>query len=334
MIPKVETTEQINIESNIIVNAPLVEEKHDGIIVDWEWPKYGTNWAQKILEMNSSQRRAWLSGFMLADRYQIDKPNQKRRWVISQLKNEHYEAALLAAYLEFDGHLHVTESLQKNGKTKMQITIATRSHITGQKLQKNYVGRKKVFCISTENESFVMRQGNCITITGNCILYGGGAKKTGSIIGPDLDENSQYQQGKKTIDTFYRNLPAIKKLKDLIDDRITQRGYLTGIDGRRLQIRSKHSALNQLLQSTGAVLMKKATTILYDELQGKGLRHGVDWGLCAFVHDEWQLLVKEDLTERVASAAVQAIEEAGNYFELKCPFTGEYRIGSNWKDTH
>lgn len=167
-----------------------------------------------------------------------------------------------------------------------------------------------------------------------CILYGGGAKKTGSIISPDESIDTQYKQGKKTIDTFYRNLPAIKKLKDLIEDRITQRGYLTGIDGRRLQIRSKHSALNQLLQSTGALLMKKATIILYQTLENRQLFHGKDWGFSAFVHDEWQILAKQNLVDSVAQAAVESIEEAGRYFELKCPFTGEYRIGKNWQETH
>jgi DNA polymerase I-like protein with 3'-5' exonuclease and polymerase domains len=76
-----------------------------------------------------------------------------------------------------------------------------------------------------------------------CILYGGGARKTGSIVDPSGTEDQQYRIGKKTIDTFYKNLPAIKKLKDLIDERVDKRGYLSGIDGRRLQIRSKHSAL-------------------------------------------------------------------------------------------
>ena len=334
MTPMVETTEQINCESNIIVNAPLVEENSEGISIDWDWPKYGTNWAEKILQMNSTQRRAWLSGFMLADGYQINKPNQKRRWVISQLKNEHYEAALLAAYLEFDGHLHVTESVQPNGKTKMQITISTRSHVTGQRLKKNYIGKKKVFCISTENESFVMRQGNCITITGNCILYGGGAKKTGSIISPDESTDTQYKQGKKTIDTFYSNLPAIKKLKDLIEDRITQRGYLTGIDGRRLQIRSKHSALNQLLQSTGAIAVKKATTILYNDLTDKGLIFAQDWGFVAHVHDEYQSLVRSQHVDLYKELAIDSFRKSGEYFQLKCPLTGEARVGKNWKETH
>jgi hypothetical protein len=167
-----------------------------------------------------------------------------------------------------------------------------------------------------------------------CILYGGGAKKTGSIITPDGSEDQQYRQGKKTIDTFYSNLPAIKKLKDLIEKRIDERGYLTGIDGRRLQIRSKHSALNQLLQSTGAILMKKATCVLYSDLESSGLKHDHDWGFCVFCHDEWQILTKPDNAEYVATTAVRSIEKAAEHFNLKCPFTGEYRIGDNWMATH
>lgn len=334
MVPKVETTEEINQESNIIVNAPLVEEDCEGISVDWDWPKYGTNWTEKVLQMNSAQRRAWLSGFMLADGHQIIKPNQKPRWVISQLKNEHYEAALLAAYLEFDGHLHVSQSIQPNGKTKMQITISTKGHVTGQKLKKECIGKKKVFCISTENESFVMRQGETITITGNCILYGGGARKTGSIVDPSGTEDQQYRVGKKTIDTFYKNLPAIKKLKDLIDERVDKRGYLSGIDGRRLQIRSKHSALNQLLQSTGAVTVKKATTILYNDLITRGLKFGKDWAFVAHVHDEFQTLVRPEYVELYKELAIDSFRKSGEYFNLKCPMTGEARVGQNWEQTH
>jgi len=167
-----------------------------------------------------------------------------------------------------------------------------------------------------------------------CILYGGGAKKTGSIISPDEDADTQYKQGKKTIDTFYRNLPAIKKLKDLIEERITQRGYLTGIDGRRLQIRSKHSALNQLLQSTGAIAVKKATTILYDDLTNKGLVFAKDWGFVAHVHDEYQSLVKPQYVDLYKQLAIDSFRKSGEYFQLKCPLTGEARVGKNWKETH
>jgi len=166
------------------------------------------------------------------------------------------------------------------------------------------------------------------------LLYGAGAKKVGSVVDVTLSEQEQYEVGKKTIDTFYKNLPAIKKLKDKIEDRITSRGYLVGIDGRHLQIRSRHSALNQLLQSTGAVVMKKATCILYEDLENAGLKHGKDYGLCANIHDEYQIAVIPEYVELVQDVSIKAIEKSGEYFNLLCPFTGESRVGLNWMETH
>ena len=167
-----------------------------------------------------------------------------------------------------------------------------------------------------------------------CILYGGGAKKTGSIIAPDKSEDQQYRLGKKTIDTFYSNLPAIKQLKDAIAKRVEQRGYLLGIDGRRLPIRSLHSALNQLLQSTGAITVKKATTILYNDMTSRGLEFGKDYGFVAHVHDEVQALVKPEYVDLYKNLAIDSFRKAGEYFNLKCPMTGEARVGQNWMETH
>jgi DNA polymerase I-like protein with 3'-5' exonuclease and polymerase domains len=167
-----------------------------------------------------------------------------------------------------------------------------------------------------------------------CILYGGGSKKTGSIVSPNSTEAKQYEIGKATIETFYRNLPAIKALKDKIEERIDQRGYLLGIDGRRLQIRSKHSALNQLLQSTGAVSVKKATVILYNDLDESGLKWGEDYAFVAHVHDEIQALVRPKYIELYKKLAIDSFRKSGEYFQLLCPFTGEAREGKNWMETH
>lgn len=166
------------------------------------------------------------------------------------------------------------------------------------------------------------------------VCYGAGSRKVGSLFYPKGAEQQMITKGKEVIDTFYKNLPAIKKLKDKIDSRITERGYLTGIDGRHLQIRSRHSALNQLLQSTGAVLMKKATCILFNDLKNEGLQHGIDYAFCGFFHDEWQLTAKPIYMELVQKLSIQAIQKSGKYFNLLCPFTGESRTGSNWKETH
>ena len=166
------------------------------------------------------------------------------------------------------------------------------------------------------------------------VCYGAGARKVGSLFYPLSSEHKMMAKGKEVIDTFYKRLPAIKKLKDKIGERVATRGYLIGVDGRRLQIRSAHSALNQLLQSTGAVLMKKATCILYNNLKQRGLMHDRDYGFCGFYHDEWQIAVKPEYVETLQELSIKAIEKSGQYFNLLCPFTGESRVGDNWMETH
>jgi DNA polymerase I-like protein with 3'-5' exonuclease and polymerase domains len=92
--------------------------------------------------------------------------------------------------------------------------------------------------------------------------------------------------------------------------------------------------LNQLLQSTGAVLMKKATCILYDDMKSLGFVHDKDYAFCGFFHDEWQLAVKPENVNILQSTSIEAIKKSGEYFNLLCPFTGESRVGLNWKETH
>ena len=53
------------------------------------------------------------------------------------------------------------------------------------------------------------------------VLYGGGPNRVGSILNPSLNERKQKQIGYETIDTFYKNLPAIKQLKDKVDEKVT-----------------------------------------------------------------------------------------------------------------
>jgi len=166
------------------------------------------------------------------------------------------------------------------------------------------------------------------------VLYGAGAQKLGTILDPSLGQYDQQDLGRETIETFYKNLPAIKKLKDKVDERVLDRGYLIGIDGRHLQIRSRHSALNQLLQSTGSLCVKKATCILYEDLKENKLRWGIHYAFVAHIHDEIQALVKPQHVSLYKKLAVDCFRKSGEYFNLKCPLTGEVREGKNWMETH
>lgn len=50
--------------------------------------------------------------------------------------------------------------------------------------------------------------------------------------------------------------------------------------------------------------------------------------------DEWQCYCKPDIADTLGATAVRSIGLAGEHFNLRCPVTGEYRIGASWAETH
>lgn len=154
-------------------------------------------------------------------------------------------------------------------------------------------------------------------------LYGAGPAKIGSIVGGNADA------GKRLIATFLKNTPALKMLKEKVA-KYAEKGFVPGLDGRKLWIRSEHAALNTLLQGAGAICMKQGLIHLHDSL--KKLK--IPAKFVANVHDEWQIECPSELSDKVGRLAVDAIEQAGVTLGLRCPLTGEYKVGNNWKETH
>lgn len=167
-------------------------------------------------------------------------------------------------------------------------------------------------------------------------IYGAGDYKLGTFVTkPGALNQLVVNAGKRLRAKFLKGLPAMKKLMEAVQAKVKRCGQLKGLDGRILYVRSSHSALNLLLQSCGAILMKRALVILDERLQSDlGLVPGVDYEFMANVHDEWQIAVCPAWAEEVGKAAVAAITSAGDYYNLQCPLTGEYKIGKTWAETH
>lgn len=165
-------------------------------------------------------------------------------------------------------------------------------------------------------------------------IYGAGNEKLGTVLGFPKG-NKAVQAGKASRDKFFKNLPALGVLVDKVQAKVKTQGFLYGLDKRKLHIRSSHAALNTLLQSAGAVIMKQALVCLDGHLKGTlNLTEGVDYEFVANVHDEWQIECKPELAETIGKSCVWAMEEAGRQFGFACPITGEYRSGSSWAETH
>ena len=137
------------------------------------------------------------------------------------------------------------------------------------------------------------------------------------------------RDGERLIAKFLKGTPALQRLRDTVAS-YAAKGYVPGLDGRKIWVRSEHAALNSLLQGAGAVVMKKALVILNKNLR----KAGVEYKFVANVHDEWQIETKKEHANIVGELAVEAIREAGRVYNLFCPLDGEYKIGNNWRETH
>jgi len=158
-------------------------------------------------------------------------------------------------------------------------------------------------------------------------IYGAGNFKLGQILG-GKNRAACTRLGKKSRGEFEKNLPALGKLADAVKAKAKSRGYLRGLDGRMLVVRSEHAALNTLLQSAGAIFMKKALVVFEDELRGH------DAYFIANVHDEWQVEVRPDCGDVIGKMGVSALVLAGEHFNFRCPLDGNFEIGETWADTH
>ena len=158
------------------------------------------------------------------------------------------------------------------------------------------------------------------------MIFGAGNPRLGAVVGGGAKE------GAKLKDAYDKAVPAFAELKRNLA-RAAKRGYLKGIDGRHLYLRSERNALSQLLQGSGAIICKKWVQLVHKELKQK---YGRDAQIIAWVHDEVQIACKTlEISHGVQTITKQLATESGVAFKTKIPIDSEYSAPSRtWADTH
>ncbi len=154
-------------------------------------------------------------------------------------------------------------------------------------------------------------------------LYGAGEAKLGSIVGGGGKEGAKLKQA------FFRKIPSMKKLIEKVK-RISAKGWVPALDGRRIQVKSEHSALNMLLQSAGAIVAKQWLV----ESQKQVVKHKLDAKLVAFVHDETQWDCASKDVDKLKELLVEAAKTAGEQLGFRLEVAAEADHGLTWADTH
>lgn len=154
------------------------------------------------------------------------------------------------------------------------------------------------------------------------ILFGAGDAKLAAQLGCTLREAKAMRK------RFMDGLPKLKALVDGLKKAYKARGYLVGLDGRKIFVRSEHMLLVYLLQSAEAIMMKVATLFAHKAVAKYDAR------MVAHIHDEYQWEVIEKDSEICAELLKESIVKAGKFLNLNVPMAGDSNIGVNWKETH
>lgn len=174
------------------------------------------------------------------------------------------------------------------------------------------------------------------------VMYGAGDFKLGETLKDDARTNGgpgaiprvpSKELGLRIRQALAKSMVGSDKLTEATKSRALTPGYVRGIDGRHIMIRSEHSALNTLLQGGGAIVMKKAL-VLFVEKYGQPAPYGQRYAFCANVHDEVQMECGPDDAEELGQGFADAIRMAGEHFKMNCVLAGAYAVGLNWSDTH
>ena len=159
-------------------------------------------------------------------------------------------------------------------------------------------------------------------------IFGSGNQRLSEILEVNLGE------AKRIRETFEKKLPALKLLKDAVISKHRRLGYIKGLDGRKLIGRAEFSLLNLLIQSAGALLVKKGTIILNEDLSKEGFKFGRDYAMVLHVHDEMQFIVDKDKIETFKEISKGLFNKTRDHFNFRCQLDGEIKVGQNWSDTH
>ena len=157
-------------------------------------------------------------------------------------------------------------------------------------------------------------------------LYGAGDRKIGVSVDKQLNDEQATKKGREIRKAYVEAIPGLKELLEAVREA-SKRGYVLGLDKRRILVDKEHKALNYLLQGSSAILAKR-WMLLSNENTFKNARQ------LAFVHDELQFETTEDEVNDLKFHLEWSAVRAGEYYKLRCPIAAESKSGHSWADVH
>ena len=157
-------------------------------------------------------------------------------------------------------------------------------------------------------------------------LYGAGDAKLGHSYDKQLSDVQATKKGREIRKAYVDAIPGLKELLTAVK-KVSERGYVLGLDKRRILVDKPHKALNYLLQGSAAVVAKRWMVLAYKHLPKSAHQ-------LAFVHDELQYECSPCDTGYMRGCLESTAVQAGEFYSLRCPIAAESQSGYNWAEVH
>ena len=159
-------TKDINSHMRIITSAKIKDENKKYALENFS--KYQDNWVEKVINMTNEQREAFFAAAIIYDGHEkllnekyIGRSN---RYGFSQKNHDHGDALEICATLL--GY-RVSFRTKNANQTMRDWTISKRDYQSTQNVNIERYQNMDVWCPTTDNQTWVMKQNGMITITGN-----------------------------------------------------------------------------------------------------------------------------------------------------------------------
>ena len=275
--------------------------------------KHEIDYQKLIISMSYEQRNLFLYTFHLADggRTQYNK-------IFYQNRGNILDAVTLALTLNGESYTIGSNGFYK-GMQNVTVNVKNRQHITGQKLTKEYSRTTSVFCANNKNNTFIAKQGDYVSITGNSV-YGAGPPKLASVLKCTMEFATNFHEA-----YWIRNEAVKKVASNTITKKIGEQLWLYNpISKLWYSLRVEKDIFSVLNQGTGAYVEDRWIF----HMRKKGLKMILQY------HDEVAFYLKKEDRDISEKMVHDSMEEVNKELQLNVPIKVSMDFGVKYSEIH
>lgn len=315
------------------IGVPHVRDVRPTDIVEWRflspqsrvWRTRVNNLDElTVLRMSLEERQAFVRGGLMAEGYL-----HGSRWRFAQNPGRVAEVYRLAFFLE--GYFvrewgnHGAGKYAEHRSLKLSLS---KPHVTGQRLRYEHVGTEPVWCIRTEDETFVMRRGSSMALTGNT-LYGQGPDTLAETMGLSREDAVKAQGAvlgnyRTLVRWIERQKQSAKRNHETwtwFESSLARRRWLPNIAKNSGDTRK---AFNTPIQGTGHEYCLASLVRCSEWL----VDNGIDAELVLQVHDSLVFHVAEDDVQEMCETVPKLMTEWTVLNDV--PLEVDAEVGTRW----